>query len=236
MEGVGFRGAADDDRIWRSRLKIQGCDRDDFAGQIMNRHGKSDPERMIARKGRAFTIFLVVLCAGLSAEVVLLVRKTRDLEQQLARATKNAPTIQPGAAFEPFTVVDEFGTSTLIEFGEDQPETLLLVFSIECAACEEVFPLWNEVVPVEISNALRVIPIHLGSQESLSDGESYALPVSAFSIAPADLEPFGKITRVPATLLLSNKGVVEHAWSGVPTPDEANMIREAIAAYAGTSE
>lgn len=202
----------------------------------MKSHDKSETGQVVARKGGAFTIFLAVLCAGLSAEVVLLVRKTRDLEGQLAQTKANAPTIQPGAAFDPFTVVDEFGTSTLIEFGEDQPETLLLVFSVECAACDEVFPLWNEIVPVEISNTMRVIPIHLGSQESLSDGESYALPVSAFSIAPADLEPFGKITRIPATLLLNNKGVVEHAWSGVPTPDEANMIRDAVAAYARTSE
>lgn len=202
----------------------------------MKNHDKSERGQAVARKGGAFTIFLAVLCAGLSTEVVLLVRKTKNLQQQLSRAMTDAPAIQPGVAFEPFTVVDEFGASTLIEFGEDQPETLLLAFSLECAACEEVFPLWNEVIPVGISNALRVIPINLGSQDSLSDGESYALPVPAFSIAPADLEPFRKITRIPATLLLNNKGVVEHAWSGVPTPEVANILREAVAAYARNPE
>lgn len=202
----------------------------------MENQDKTDSGQAVARKGGAFTIFLAVLCAGLSAEVVLLVRKTKDLEQQLVRAMKEASAIQPGVAFEPFTVIDEFGASTLIEFGEDQPGTLLLAFSLECAACEEVFPLWNDIIPVGNSNALRVIPIHLGSQDSLTEGESYAFPVPAFSISPVDLEPFRKITRLPATLLLSNKGVVEHAWSGVPSPDEENIFREAVAAYTRTSD
>ncbi len=137
---------------------------------------------------------------------------------------------------EPFTVIDEFGASTLIEFGEDQPGTLLLAFNLDCAACDEVFPIWNEVIPVENSNALRVLPINLGPPDSHSDGESHALPVQAFSISPDDLEPFRKIPRIPATLLLSNKGVVEHAWTGVPSPAEENAFREAVAAYARSSE
>lgn len=202
----------------------------------MKSHDTSEPGQAVARKGGAFTIFLAVFCAGLSAEVVLLVRKTGNLEQKLALAMAGAPTIRPGDAFGPFTVVDEFGESTLIEFGEDQPETLLLAFNHECDACDEAFPLWNEVIPVAISNALRVVPIHLGLEDGHSDGESHALPVQAFSISPADMEPFRKIARIPATLLLNNEGVVEHAWSGIPTPHEANMLRDAIAAYARTSE
>ena len=201
----------------------------------MKNHDKSESGQAVARKGGAFTIFLAVLCAALSVEVVLLVRKTNNLQQQLARAKTEAPAIQPGAAFEPFTVVDEFGATALIEFGEDQPDTLLLAFSLTCGACEEVFPLWNEVIPVENSNALRVIPINLGSPDSQSDDESPALPVQAYSILPDDLESFSKITRIPATLLLSNKGVVEHAWSGVPSPDDESSLREAMAAYARTS-
>ncbi|MCH7840224.1 MAG: hypothetical protein IID38_08325 [Planctomycetes bacterium] len=172
----------------------------------------------------------------MSAEVVLLVRKTNDLEQQLVRAMKEASAIQPGVAFEPFTVIDEFGASTLIEFGEDQPGTLLLAYNLDCDACDEVFPLWNEVIPVENSNLLRIIPINLGPPDSHSDGESHALPVQAFSISPDDLETFRKIPRIPATLLLSNKGLVEHAWTGVPTPDEADMLREAVATYARNPE
>lgn len=202
----------------------------------MENQDKTEPGQTVARKGGAFTILLAVLCAGLSAEVVLLVRKTKDLEQQLVRAMKEASAIQPGTAFEPFTVVDEFGASTLIEFGEDQPGTLLLAYNLDCDACDEVFPLWNEVIPVGIANVLRVIPIHLGPQDSLSEGESYALPVPAFSVSPTNLEPFRKITRLPATLLLSNKGLVEHAWTGVPTPDEADMLREAVATYARNPE
>lgn len=202
----------------------------------MENQDKTEPGQAVARKGGAFTIFLAVLCAGLSAEVVLLVRKTNDLEQQLVRAMKEASAIQPGVAFEPFTVIDEFGASTLIEFGEDQPGTLLLAYNLDCDACDEVFPLWNEVIPVENSNLLRIIPINLGPPDSHSDGESHALPVQAFSISPDDLETFRKIPRIPATLLLSNKGLVEHAWTGVPTPDEADMLREAVATYARNPE
>ena len=202
----------------------------------MENQDKTEPGQAVVRKGGAFTIFLAVLCAGLSAEVVLLVRKTNDLEQQLVRAMKEASAIQPGVAFEPFTVIDEFGASTLIEFGEDQPGTLLLAYNLDCDACDEVFPLWNEVIPVENSNLLRIIPINLGPPDSHSDGESHALPVQAFSISPDDLETFRKIPRIPATLLLSNKGLVEHAWTGVPTPDEADMLREAVAAYARNPE
>lgn len=202
----------------------------------MKSNDKSEAGQAVAPKGGAFTILLCVLCAGLAVEVVLLVRKTKNLQEQLVQAKTEASAIQPGVAFEPFTVVDEFGATTLIEFGEDQPDTLLLAFTLGCAACDDVFPLWNEAIPVENSNTLRVIPINLGPQDSLSDSESHALPVQTFSISPADLESFRKITRVPATLLLSNKGVVEHAWSGVPSPDEENMLRDAVAAYARNPE
>ena len=202
----------------------------------MKSNDKSEAGQSVAPKGGAFTILLAVLCAGLAVEVVLLVRKTKNLQEQLVQAKTEASAIQPGAAFEPFTVVDEFGVSTLIEFGEDQPDTLLLAFSLECAACDEVFPIWNEVIPVENSNALRVLPINLGPPDSHSDRESHALPVQAYSILPDDLKPFRKITRIPATLLLSNKGVVEHAWTGVPSPEEENIFREAVAAYARSSE
>ncbi len=195
---------------------------------------KSELGQGVTRKIRVFTVFLVVACAGLSTEVVLLVHKTRKLEEQLVRAMADAPTIQPGEAFEPFTVVDQSGLSRWIEFGEGQPETLLLAFSPECAACDEVFPLWNEVVPGEIANVLRVIPIHMGPQDALTEGESYALPVPAFSVSPADVEHFRKITRIPAALLLNKEGVVEHAWSGIPTPDEADRLREVLAAFART--
>lgn len=201
----------------------------------MQSENKSEPGQAVAAKSGAFTIFLAVLCTGMAVEVVLLVRKTKDLERQLVQAKTVAPLIQPGASFEPFTVVDEFGENTLIEFGDDQPETLLLAFSLTCGACEEVIPLWNEVIPVENSNALRVIPINLGSPDSHSDGESHALPVQAYSVLPADLEEFRKITRIPATLLLSNKGVVQQAWSGVPSPDDEEILREAIAAYTQAS-
>ena len=196
--------------------------------------GKSEHGQAVTGNIRVFTVFLVVACIGLSTEVFLLVRKTQNLQEQLARAIEDAQTIQPGVAFKPFTVVDQSGVSTWIEFGEGQPETLLLAFSTECAACEEVFPLWNEVVPVNIADVLRVIPIHLGPQDALPKGESYALPVPAFSVSAADLEHFHKITRIPATLLLNEEGVVEHAWSGIPGPGEANRLREVLAAYART--
>ena len=172
----------------------------------MDGQGQSEPGGAVVRKGRGFTIFLVVLCAGLATEVLLLVGKTKKLEEQLVHTKKEAPTVRPGDAFEPFTVIDKFDASTLIEFAEDQPETLLLVFSLECAACEEVFPLWTEVIPAESTNVLRIIPLHLGPHDSLSEVESSVLPVPAFSVSPSDLDPFRKITRIPATLLLSSAG------------------------------
>lgn len=191
---------------------------------------------MPSSRNLGFTIFLALVCAALSVEVVLLVRKTRRLEEQLlARPTLGPPTIQPGEVFGPFTLLDESGVDTLVEFEEGEPRTLLLVFTLSCAACEDVIPLWAEIIPV-VQNALRVLVVCLSASYDSDHMAGFALPAPIHSISPVERATFARITRVPAAIVLDDRGIVEHAWSGVPTADDEEAMRHVLATLADTFE
>jgi len=184
-------------------------------------------------QGRGFfTFFVVIVCVGLAVEVVLLVRTNRKLRTQLAEVTslveQPPPEIQPGERFELPALVSEDGDEVTVEFGDDQPRTLVLIYSSSCRACVETIPVWNTIMPSAQSASLRVVPILLGIEDSLPATETpLAAPVYTLSSAE---ETFARtVLKVPTTILLDAHGVVEQAWIGYMTDEKALALREALA-------
>lgn len=181
------------------------------------------------RGGRWFTIFLAVACLILAVEVVLLVRKTRRLETELARAfaAMRPSTVEVGEEFEPLTLVNEAGEERSLQFGEGQPHTLMLLFTLGCPACRKTFPIWSELIPVEDTPALRVVAIRLDKDPEPLEVSTSVLPVGVYAVTTPG-KTLRKITRIPTTVLVDGFGVIENVWPGYLAPDEQQDLRSTL--------
>ena len=203
-----------------------------FGGVVMRSETGTEPTRASGRSGRSFTIFLVFACVALSVEVALLIRKNRSLEKRISQviAAEKVVTLMPGDEFEPVALVDESGEEMLLDFGYGQPKSLLLMFTMGCAACEETFPVWSEIVPAASIPGLRVVAIRLDNRDALEEEAANILPFPVHSVVAGEETLLRKVSHVPATLLLDEFGVVESVWSGVLTPEKAEDLDATIAA------
>ena len=191
----------------------------------------AQPGTEAGRGGHWFTIFLAVACLALAVEVMLLVRKTRRLEGEIARlsAAMQPGTVEVGDAFEPLTLIGEDGEEVSLRFGHRQPHTLMLLFTMSCPACEKTFPIWSEIIPAEETPALRVAAIRLDRDPGLVEASTNVLPVPVYT-AKERGKTLQKITRIPITVLVDGSGVVEKVWSGYLTPEKQQDLRNALEA------
>ena len=197
----------------------------------MSRETAPPSQPPAGRGARVFTIFLTVACLALAVEVLLLVQKNRRLREALAQANaaRRPANIAVGEAFDELPLIDESGEETVVEFGEGQPRTLMLVFTPACPACARTFPFWGEVIPAEDTPGLRVVAVRLDRAAEPIEVSEAVLPFAIYS--PADAEtPLRKVTSVPTTLLLDEFGVVEKVWTGIFTAEREQDFRDTLAA------
>lgn len=190
-----------------------------------------------SQRGGWFTVFLMVACGVLSVLVVLLavqnMRLKRELSEQYAGPMKDA--LQKGERLPNLTLVGENGAAGPLEFGQGEERTLLLVFSVRCPACEQTFPIWEELVQqVHGTPGLRMVGVQTdlaGEAESHPSGTlPPAFPFGIFGVDYEASEAMSKIPYIPATIILDKEGVVEEVWFGVPEGDQLEEIREALGA------
>ena len=186
-------------------------------------------EAEASRGGQWFTIFLAVACLALAVEVILLVSKTRRLEGELSRlnAAVQPKTVEVGDAFEPLTLIGEDGEETSLEFGQGQPHTLMLLFTMSCPACEKTLPIWSEIVPAEDTPDLRVAAIRLDKDPEPVEASISVPPVPVYLVKERG-KTLQKITRIPTTVLVNGSGVVEKVWSGYLTPEKQQDLRQTL--------
>ncbi len=164
---------------------------------------------------RLFTGLLVVACAGLSLEVVLLARTNRELRNQLA-AERAKPTdwqVQPRERFDSFSLIDQIGSTIEVTFGVGKPASILLFFADGCEACERIYPTWMELFAEPGSGAARVFAIQVDEPGNAAVAHNtLALPV--FKVPEHDFSAIQKVLSVPATLIVDAEGVVQRVWRG----------------------
>ena len=188
-----------------------------------------------SQRSGSFSIFLMAACTVLSVLVILLavqnLRLRRELSEQIAGPAKDA--LQKGETLAALTLIGEDGESGLLEFGQGEERTLLLIFSVHCPACEQTFPIWEELVAeLRQTPGLRIVGIQT---DLASEDESYpsgtlppAFPFGIFGVDYEASEAMGRIPFIPATIVLDTEGVVEEVWFGVPEDDRIDEIRNAL--------
>jgi peroxiredoxin len=188
-----------------------------------------------SQRSGSFSIFLMAACAVLSVLVILLavqnLRLKRELSEQFAGPAKDA--LQEGETLGSLTLVGEDGESGPLEFGQGEERTLLMIFSVHCPACEQTFPIWEELVAeLHETPGLRMLAIQtdLASEEESHPSGTLppAFPFGIFAVDYEASEAMARIPYIPATIVLDAEGVVEDVWFGVPEDDRIEKIRDAL--------
>ena len=179
-----------------------------------------------------FSIFLVVACVALSGLVVALAVQNRSLKRQLSHGGGTPPPqFAPGDVVSAFPVVSDTGETRTIVFGEGEAKTLLLVFSSTCPACKETMPVWRQLLASPPTNGVRVV----GLQTDRLDGNpaspaelAAAFPFPVYGYKRPSPDPLVKVPFIPAAIVIDAKGIVLHAWFGVPGDEALRGLKEAL--------
>jgi peroxiredoxin len=184
-------------------------------------------------------MFLMVACAALSVLVVLLAMQNLKLKKQIAAGGGHAAeeAVKPGESFGNLTLKDAAGSGRPLEFGQGEERTLLLVFSVHCPACEQTFPVWDDLVRgLGSPPGLRIVGVQTDRPDPDADPGSTvtaSFPYDVFGLDYEHSDAMKHIPYIPATVVLDTKGVVEKVWFGLLTEDSVEEVREAVGAVAG---
>jgi thiol-disulfide isomerase/thioredoxin len=179
-----------------------------------------------------FSIFLVIACVALSGLVVALAIQNRGLKQQLAHGGgPPPPQFAEGDTVTPFPVVTDGGESKTINFGEGESKTLLLVFSSTCPACKETVPVWRTLLATPPAAGVRIVGLQtdrLDKNPAAPAEVTGAYPFPVYGYRRPSPDPIAKVPFIPAAVMLDPKGVVLHAWFGVPGDDAVAALKHEL--------
>lgn len=183
-----------------------------------------------------FTGFLLVACIILCVLVLLLTRENRAIKARYAELLLSPPgrtdLLQVGDTLAPIALIEQpglspHGSSSRYDFAAPHQRTLVLVLSTSCPHCETTIPVWNQILREVASPAVRIIGLQLDA-----DSPQRLQPASATfevrGIADARGTWAASLPLIPATLLVSPTGVVEHAWFGELSPAQQDELRDAL--------
>lgn len=180
-----------------------------------------------------FGTFLAVASVALAVLVILLAVQNRGLKQDLSacRASHAMPSdaLAEGETLDPVPVFDPDGSPKLLEFGSGTH--VLLVYSSTCPACEETLPVWNAWLDAGTFGGAtpRAVRTDPPSADTPSAPSPAALRLPIHRVDRSGANPLRRVYLVPCTLVVGPGGIVRLAIYGVPTADDRERVREALA-------
>jgi peroxiredoxin len=156
---------------------------------------------------------LVIFCLL----ILLLARENRRLEERLVRAALAAvggPEIDDLLPEVPVTELD--GIEAVLAFDGQARETVLLVFTTTCPACQKNLEPWRDLHR-RFGDRYRFVAVGLDPpEETRRFAEQHDLPYRV--VVPADRSAFQRaygIESVPQTLVVGADGRVKDVQPGV---------------------
>ena len=189
-----------------------------------------------SERSGSFSIFLMLACAALSVLVVLLAIQNLRLKNEISRLASKLPdnALAQGETFGPLSLLDWDEQSRPLVFGEGEQRTLVLIFSTHCGACEQTFPIWDEILGDVDADAagLRVVGVQTDAPgEGDADPGQLVTESFPFPVFPVDYSQsfiMNRIPAVPATVVVDTAGVVAHIWYGAPDSNTIAEIRSTL--------
>ena len=181
---------------------------------------------------RFFTIVFAVLFLAMAVELVLLIRQNRELKRTVAdlqarHASEHdeVDSLQEGEVVAPLSLVDLEGQASEVGYDDPARDSLLLIFSPDCPACQENMTGWRKL---EQANAEQERGIYMistaGEERTKQFVEEYDLDRPVLLAARNDLIGY-KVAYIPTTMLIGPGGVVKRVWVGVLSEEDLEELQ-----------
>ena len=168
-----------------------------------------------------YSIVLSVISLALAVLVVLLVVQNRNLKQQLA----GPPGLAAGERLSSFALADASGAPVQVPVG-DGKRRLLLVFTSTCPHCAHAMPIWRDLMAGG-NGGLEVVGVQMDAgSEAAKPIDTLPFPVMSPGTAPPEF--LGKLTGVPASILVDGSGKIEKVIYGPPEKQDLDALRTAL--------
>jgi peroxiredoxin len=163
-----------------------------------------------------FKIITVVVILGLVAEVVLLIKQNRELQQSLRdRIDPYAQSLKPGDRVAPCSFTGLDGSARDLRFSGTPKRQLLFVMSTSCSHCEHDLPFWNHIAEENTENSCGILGVSIDGMEETKKYRAAAdIKFDLVVTGDKHFETDNKISGVPQTILLGEDGVVKRIWLG----------------------
>lgn len=166
------------------------------------------------------TIILAALLCALASSNALLLRQNLRLRDALKGSTPEP--VRAGDKLPEFSVVGLRGGKVDVRYSGAGARRVFLYFTPTCPYCRQQFPYWREILTGADRERFEVIGV-VSDTEDKAKLEDYLQQFGCDGNSPTPLRvalvPDGvrrdyKLTATPITLVISNDGTVEKAWSG----------------------
>jgi len=177
---------------------------------------------------RGFSLALAVVFIAMGVELLLLMRQNRELRTTVSEAREDLdrtrqqliPFVRVGDRVPPLALPGLDGRPVHIDFDVPGQDTILLIFSPDCSACDLNRNSWERLHTGETTPGRRAFYVSTaGAGATRLFAEQRSLPEPVL-IADRDSLIGYRITHIPTTLVIAPGGTIKAAWVGA-LPDGA---------------
>jgi hypothetical protein len=170
------------------------------------------------------SLALLFLACGVALAVsnVVLARRVSKL-QHLDDLINTSNRLQPGTSVPPLVGYDISGKKVTYTFADDSRETVMLIFSPGCHACDENWPRWTRLIKGVNNRSTRLVLANVSTGASLNADylvkhEIGGLPLVA-EVSPESLMAY-RMNYTPQTVLIGRDGKVLKVQTGALTDSD----------------
>jgi AhpC/TSA family len=168
-----------------------------------------------------------IMVAILAISNVLLIHQNSKMREALEK--DQPPALQAGEPVPSFNAHTIDGNSVRVDYSGHGPKKVFFYFTPSCKFCLKQFPYWRSILAHADGNRFEVIGL-VRDGEDVPKLKTYLNEMGCAPDSPAPLKVVlvpddvlrgYKLSVTPVTLIVSNSGTVEKAWTGLW--DEASI-------------
>lgn len=165
---------------------------------------------------KPLAILFVACGLALIVSNVLLARRLSQLAR-LDDLLNASNKLETGGIVPPLVGYDLSGNKVTYSYGGDVRDTMLLVLSPGCHACDENWPKWNQLIKSLDSKSTRLVIANIASipvtNEYITRHQIDGIPLVA-EVSAESMQAY-RLAYTPQTILISHDGRVRRVHTGV---------------------
>jgi hypothetical protein len=165
---------------------------------------------------KPLAILFIVCGLALIFSNVLLARRLSQLSR-LDDLLNASNKLETGGVVPPLVGYDLSGQKVTYSYGDDSRDTMLLVLSPGCHACDENWPKWNRLIKSLDTQSTRLVIANIASipvtPDYISRHQISGIPLVA-EVSAESLQAY-RLGYTPQTILISHDGRVRKVYTGV---------------------